>query len=97
MRGRAKGGAPLGMGASGPFVAFLGLLQPPHQLIRPEPFPGQHLSHHPVDLRSRYPGHLFSPKPVADSGETLRPAGTGPRDDASPPSRVPGSGVKELV
>ena len=61
MRGCAKGGAPLGMGASGPFVAFLGLLQPPQQLIRPEPFPGQHLSHHPVDLRSRDPEHLSPP------------------------------------
>ena len=61
VRGRAKGGAPLGMGASGPFVAFLGLLQPPHQLIRSEPFPGQQLSHHPVNLRSRDPGHLFPP------------------------------------
>ena len=31
------------------------------------------------------PGHLFPPKPVAGSGETLRPAGIGPRDDAIPP------------
>ena len=73
------------MGASGPLVAFLRLLQPPQQFSRPEPFPGQHLPHHPVDLRSRDPGHLFPPKPVAGSGETLRPAGTGPRDDAIPP------------
>ena len=39
------------MGASGPFVAFLRILQPPQQLIRPEPFPGQHFPHHPVDPR----------------------------------------------
>ena len=89
MRGRAKGGAPLGVGASGTFVGFLGLLQPPHQLIRSEPFPGQHLPHRPVDLRPGDPGHLFPPKPVADSTETLRPAGTGPRDDASPPRACP--------
>ena len=49
------------------------------------PFPGQHFPHHPVDLRPRDPGHLFSPKPVAGSAEMLRPAGTGPRGDASPP------------
>ena len=48
----------LGIGASGPFVAFLRLLQPTQQLIRSEPFPGQHLPHHPVDLRSRDLGHL---------------------------------------
>ena len=85
MWGGTKGGATLGMGASGPLVAFLRLLQPPQQFSRPEPFPGQHLPHHPVDLRSRDPGHLFPPKPVAGSGETLRPAGIAPRDDAIPP------------
>ena len=41
VRGCTKGGSALGMGASGPFVAFLRLLQPPQQLSRPEPFPGQ--------------------------------------------------------
>ena len=55
------GGAALGMGASGPFVTVLRFLQPPQQLSRPEPFPGQHLSHHPVDLRPRDPGHHFPP------------------------------------
>ena len=44
-----------------PFVAFLGLLQPPHQLIRPEPCPGQHLPDHPVNLRPGDLGHLFPP------------------------------------
>ena len=38
-----------------------------------------------VDLRPRDPGHLFPPKPVAGSAEKLRPAGTGPRGDASQP------------
>ena len=37
---------------SGTSVAFL------TQLSRPEPFPGQHFPHHPVDLRPRDPGHL---------------------------------------
>ena len=45
----------------------------------PEPFPGQHFPHHPVDLRPR------DYKPVAGSAEKLRPAGTGPRGDASQP------------
>ena len=36
-------------------------------------------------LRPRDPGHLFPPKPVAGSAEKLRPAGTGPRGDASQP------------
>ena len=61
MRGGAKGGAALGMGAPGPFVTILRILQPPQQLSRPEPFPGQHFPHHPVDLRPRDPGHLFPP------------------------------------
>ena len=39
------------MGATGPFVTILRLLQPPQQLIRSEPFPGQHLPHHPIDPR----------------------------------------------
>ena len=47
------------VGAPGPFVTILRILEPPQQLIRPEPFPGQHLPHHPVDLRPRDPGHLF--------------------------------------
>ena len=51
----AKGGAALGMGAPGPLVALLRILEPPQQLSQPEPFPGQHLSHHPVHLRPRYP------------------------------------------
>ena len=59
MRGGAKGGAALGMGAPGPFVTILRILEPPQQLSRPEPFPGQHFPHHPVDLRPRDPGHLF--------------------------------------
>ena len=91
MRGCAKGGAALGMGALGPFVTFLriltilSILEPPQQLSRPEPFSGQHFPHHPVDLRPRDPGHLSPPKPVAGSAEMLRPAGTGPRGDASQP------------
>ena len=36
-------------------------LKPPQQLGWPEPFPGQHFPHHPVDLRPRDPGHLFPP------------------------------------
>ena len=36
-------------------------------------------------LRSRDPGHLFLPRPAAGSAGRLRPAGTGPRDDASQP------------
>ena len=51
MRGCTKCGSALGMGALGPFVTILCLLQPPQQLIRPEPFPGQHFPHHPVDPR----------------------------------------------
>ena len=39
------------MRESGPFVAFLDILQPAQQLIRPEPFPGQHLTHYPVHPR----------------------------------------------
>ena len=63
----------LRVGALGPFIAFLRILEPPLQLIRPEPFPGQHFPHHPVDLRPRDPGHLPPPpKPVADSAEKLR-------------------------
>ena len=85
MRGCAKGGLALGVGVPGPFVTFLRILEPPQQLSRPKPFPGQHLPHHPVDLRPRDPGHLSPPKPVAGSAEMLRPAGTGPRGDASPP------------
>ena len=85
MRGGTKCGAALGMGAPGPFVTILRLFQPPQQLGWPEPFPGQHFPHHPVDLRPRDPGHLFPPKPVAGSAEKLRPAGTGPRGDASQP------------
>ena len=75
----------LGMGAFGPFVTVLRILKPPQQLGWPEPFPGQHFPHHPVDLRPRDPGHLFPPKPVAGSAKKLRPAGTGPRGDASQP------------
>ena len=85
MRGGTKCGAALCMGAPGPFVTILRLFQPPQQLSRPEPFPGQQFPHHPVDLRPRDPGHLFPPKPVAGSAEKLRPAGTGPRGDAIPP------------
>ena len=61
------------------------LLQPPQQLSRPEPFPGQHFPHHPVDLGPGDPGHLFPPNPAADSGERLQPAGTGPHGDATQP------------
>ena len=46
------------MGSSGPFVPVLRILKPPQQLSWTEPFPGQHLPHHPVDLRPRDPGHL---------------------------------------
>ena len=60
------------MGAFGPFVTVLRILKPPQQLGWPEPFPGQHFPHHPVDLRPRDPGHLFPPKPVAGSAEKLR-------------------------
>ena len=73
------------MGAAGPLVVQLRILQPPQQFIRTEPFPGQHFPHHPVDLRTRDPRHLFPPKPVADSGERLPPAGIGRHDDASRP------------
>ena len=40
------------MGAFGPFVTVLRILKPPQQLGWPEPFPGQHFPHHPVDLQS---------------------------------------------
>ena len=56
------------------------ILKPPQQL--PEPFPGQHFPHHPVDLRPRDPGHLFPPKPVAGSAA---PPSRHPRGDASQP------------
>ena len=36
-------------------------------------------------LRPRDPGHFFPPSPAADPTEKPRPAGTGPRGDASPP------------
>ena len=85
MRGCAKCGSALGVGAPGPFVTILRILEPPQQLIRPEPFPGQHFPHHPVDLRPRDLGHLSPPKPVAGSAEKLRPAGTWLCGDASPP------------
>ena len=39
------------MGALGPFVTILRILQPPQQPIRPELFPGQHFPHYPVDPR----------------------------------------------
>ena len=51
MRGCAKGGAALGMRAPGPFVTILRILEPPQQLSRSEPFPGQHLPHYPVHPR----------------------------------------------
>ena len=41
MRGGAKGGAALGMGAPGPFVTILRILEPWQQLVRPEPLPEQ--------------------------------------------------------
>ena len=74
-------------------VAQLLRLQQPQQLLSTEPFPGQHLTHHPVHppstrgqaLRPADPGHLFPPKPVADSTGRLPPPGTEQRDDASPP------------
>ena len=88
-----KGGSALGMGTPGAFVTILRILEPPQQLSRPEPFPGQHLLHHPVDPRL-HEGRLCGlvirgifpppPKPVAGSGETFRPADTGRRDDAIP-------------
>ena len=46
----------------GPFVTVLRILKPPQQLGWPEPFPGQHFPHHPVDLRPRDPGHLSPPQ-----------------------------------
>ena len=51
MRGGAKCGSALGVGEPGPFVTILRILEPPQQLIRPEPFPGQHFPYHPVDPR----------------------------------------------
>ena len=38
-------------GSASPLITILRLRQPPQQFIRPEPFPGQHLPHHPVDPR----------------------------------------------
>ena len=59
-----QGGAALVMGALGPFVTIPRILEPPQQLSRPEPFPGQHSPHYPVHLRPRDPGHLFPPSPL---------------------------------
>ena len=56
-----RGGAALGMGALGPFVTILRILEPSQQLSRPEPFPEQHSPHYPRHLRPRDPGHLFPP------------------------------------
>ena len=83
-----EGRRDLGVGASGPVVAFLRLLRPPQQLIRPEPFPGQHFPHHPVDCGLVIRG-IFSPKPVAGSAGTLRPASAKRRGDARPPRACP--------
>ena len=86
MRGGAKGGAALGMGALGPVVTILRLREPPQQLSRPEQFPGQHFPHHPVYLRPRDPVHLPPPPSLLQAQQKmLRPAGTWPRGDASPP------------
>ena len=94
MRGCTKCGAALGMRAPGPFVTILCLLQPPQQLIRPEPFRGSISPHHPVDPRL-HEGRLcglvirgiFPPPPslLQAQQKKPRPAGTGPRGDASPP------------
>ena len=59
------------MGVSGHFVAILRILKPPKQLSRPDLFPGQHLPHHPVDLRPRDPGHLFPPSLLQAQQEGL--------------------------
>ena len=45
------GGTAFLVGAFRPLVAPLDVFQPPQQLIQPEPLPGQHLPHHPVDPR----------------------------------------------
>ena len=47
--------------------------------------PGRPPSTRGQALRPGDPGHLFPPKPAAGSAGRLRPAGTGPRDDASRP------------
>ena len=52
------GGAALGMGALDPFVTILRILEPPQQLSRLEPFPGQHSPHHPVHLRPGDQGYI---------------------------------------
>ena len=72
------------MGTSCLSVAPLGILNPPQQFMRREPFPGQHFPHYLVDQRPRV-RDIFLPKPVADSTEWPPPPGTGCRDEASPP------------
>ena len=92
MPGCAQSCSAFGMGALGPLIIILRLPQPPQQFIQTEPFPGQHLPHHPVRLRSRDPGHL-SPQaccrlnrksPTSRHRATCDNRGTpGPPDDRS--------------
>ena len=49
------------MGALDPFVTILRILEPPQQLSRLEPFPGQHSPHHPVHLRPGDQGDISPP------------------------------------
>ncbi len=70
------GGAASLMGVAGPLVALLGFFQPPQQLLGPEPFLGQHLTHHPVHLGAGDLRHLFPPNPAASPAGRPRPAGT---------------------
>ena len=81
--GYTKGGAPLGVGAPGPFVVGLCILA---KAATPQTLtvPGQHLSLHTVTCRLVSRG-IFPSKPVTGSGKTPRPAGTGPSGDSSPP------------
>ena len=58
----------------------------PQQLGWPEPFPGQHFPHHPVDLRPRDPvGIFFPPSLLQAQQKSSAHSGTGPRGDASRP------------
>ena len=79
----SAGGAAFFMRASRPFVAQLDILQPAQQLMRSEPVPGQHFTHHPVHLRAGDQGHLFPPSLAAKSSGKPRPTGIGRYGDAS--------------
>ena len=82
----AAGGAASCVGAAGLLVASLRLVKPAQQLLRPEPLPGQHLTHYPVHLRTGDLRHLFPPNPAASPARTLLPAGTSLCDAANPPN-----------